>query len=143
MLKRIHTETFGATDPSLKALRDEIMLRFDHRLSIIEALVKEDDINDTCKGYGFVIFDADTEETIIIGDGFRADGGGEGGQGHRAAQALLRLMGLHVAFSIPIANFSESMTLSEIPVDVMREFVKIPIQEKPDKHINYLFARCF
>jgi len=86
-----HTDSFGITHRALKALRDELADRIDHRIAVWElpSLVM-----DHVDGYGLVIVDWITSEAVVIGDGFRGDGRGEGGAGHRAALALLSMYGV-------------------------------------------------
>lgn len=62
--------------------------RIDHRIEVWE--LPSQDIGHV-DGYGLCIIDATTDEAVIIGDGFRGDNGGEGGAGHRAAQAILSI----------------------------------------------------
>jgi len=82
----LHDETLGVTQKALKALRDELAQRIDHKLFIFQVPSTDDH-------YGFFLVDKTAREIAIIGDGFRGDGGGEGGAGHRAAQALLSIYG--------------------------------------------------
>lgn len=84
----VHEDTFGITQRALKSLRDELADRIDHAIVVWQLLARDmDHVN--C--YGFCIIDTTSDEAVIIGDGFRGDGGGEGGAGHRAAQALLSI----------------------------------------------------
>lgn len=89
MKVKVYEETFGITRKSLKALRDELAGRIDHILSVWE--LPAEDTQAEC--YGLCIVDLTVDEAVIIGDGFRRDGGGEGGAGHRAALALLSIFG--------------------------------------------------
>ena len=74
--------TFGITQASLKMLRNELAKRCEHRIDIVQ--VQTDDI---CCGY--LILDLTTNEAVFTGDGFRTDGGGEGGAGFRTAYILI------------------------------------------------------
>jgi len=85
--------THGSTLNALKALRDELILRAKHR--IIPLIVK-DSWGTHVDLYGIFLVDLTTKEGIVIGAGFRGDGGGEGGAGHRSAMALFELMGLYL-----------------------------------------------
>lgn len=87
----LRRDTLGITQLALKSLRNELAARISHEICVIE--VPGDFGTSGC--YGFFIVDKDSQEVIVIGDGFRADGGGEGGAGHRAAQALLSIYGIH------------------------------------------------
>lgn len=84
----LHQETLGVTQRALKALRDELAQRIDHEILVFQ-VPSEDGSH--CEIYGFFLVDKTAEEIVIIGDGFRGDGGGEGGAGHRAALALLAI----------------------------------------------------
>jgi len=87
----IHEETFGVTQPALQALRNELAWRINNK---VEVLSVGSVGNDHCEGYGLFIVDLTTHQVAVVGDGFRADGGGEGGKGHRAACALLDIYGI-------------------------------------------------
>ncbi|MBN2569825.1 MAG: hypothetical protein JXB42_10395 [Deltaproteobacteria bacterium] len=80
-------KSFGITYRSLKVLRDTLATSIGDEIAI--AQVPTDDI--CC---GFLIVNKTTGEATFTGDGFRTDGGGEGGAGYKSAQALLRLFGL-------------------------------------------------
>jgi len=81
-------ETLGITQRALKVLRNTLAYRIDNKLDVWQV-----NSLDTI-AYGFIILDYTKQQAIIIGDGFRSDGGGEGGAGHRAAQALLAIYGI-------------------------------------------------
>ena len=89
MCVTLHENTLGTTEPALQAMRNELATRIRHKLVVCE--VPADNAREC---YGFIIVDHTTGEDIIIGDGFRADGGGTGGAGHRAIQAFLLVMGI-------------------------------------------------
>lgn len=86
----LHRDTLGVTQPALQALRNELAYRFLHDICIIEVPSKHAE----CECYGIFIVDKSVAEVAIIGDGMRGDGGGEGGAGHRACQALLAIYGI-------------------------------------------------
>jgi len=88
---KLHRETLGVTLRALKALRDELAQRIDHALLVFQVPSRD---GSHCDIYGFFLVDRTAGEIVIIGDGFRGDNGGEGGNGHRAAQALLAIYGL-------------------------------------------------
>ena len=87
----LHRETLGVTQRALKALRDELAKRIEHELLIFQVPSTD---GAHCEVYGFFLVDRTAMEVTIIGDGFRGDNGGEGGSGHRAAQALIAIYGL-------------------------------------------------
>lgn len=94
----LHDETLGMTQRALKALRDELALRINHELLIFQV---PSEGGAHCEIYGFFLVDRTAREIAIIGDGFRGDGGGEGGAGHRAALALLAIYHLAPILMMP------------------------------------------
>ena len=92
MKARLDQEALGITERSLKVLRDEIARRVDHDLMVLE--IPTSDI--TC---GYLIVDRTAREAVFTGDGFRTDGGGEGGAGYRAAEAYLDIFRLKPYFT--------------------------------------------
>jgi hypothetical protein len=100
-------ETFGITVKSLKKLRNELADRIHHKISIQK--IQTDNL--CC---GFLIYDATTEEIIWTGDGFRPDGGGEGGVGYKSACALLQIYGFSHFNLIGIEVNFESHTREEV-----------------------------
>lgn len=94
----LHHDTLGVTQPALQALRNELAHRIDHNICVIEvpAVVERAFVGSPhdCETYGVFIVDESAGEVAIIGDGMRGDGGGEGGAGHRAVQALLAIYGV-------------------------------------------------
>ena len=107
---KVHEDTFGITQKALQALRDELATRIDHYIEVWEIPSGEyySGPPRDSQIYGVAILDHTVDEAVIIGDGFRGDGGGEGGAGHRAAQALLSIFG----FSMPYPYY-ELMQFSE------------------------------
>jgi hypothetical protein len=83
---------FGITQRSLQMLRDTLARSIDQHVAVFEVST-----NDLCCGY--LILNRDTGTVTFTGDGFRTDGGGEGGAGYRSAHALLDLFGIR-AFPI-------------------------------------------
>ena len=79
-------DTFGITINSLKMLRNEIAKRLDHVICVLQ--IATGDI--TC---GYLIHDKTDNVLIWTGDGFRTDGGGEGGAGFKTVIALFHLWG--------------------------------------------------
>ena len=80
-------DTFGITLKSLKKLRNTLAEYINDKVAVYK--VNTGDI--TC---GFVIVNHDKEEIVFTGDGFRHDGGGEGGAGYNSARALLTVYGI-------------------------------------------------
>jgi hypothetical protein len=80
-------ETFGITQKSLMALRNFLLSVSDRRIKIV--MVPTGDI--TC---GFLLIDKEWECAYWSGDGFRTDGGGEGGRGYKAAERLINALGM-------------------------------------------------
>lgn len=85
----------GITERSLRNLRNEVARRLDHELIVLETPTSEI----TC---GYLIIDRTANEAVFTGDGFRTDGGGEGGAGYRAAQAYLNVFCVKPYFSEPL-----------------------------------------
>lgn len=102
---KVHTDTFGVTQRALKALRDELADRIDHKIEVWQLPASD---GEEVECYGLVIYDFTDGEVVVIGDGFRGDGGGEGGSGHRAAQALLAIYGLST-----LSKFEQRVTFRE------------------------------
>lgn len=101
--------TFGITQRSLKMLRNSIAARYTHRIAVIEVPTS----NSCC---GFLVLDRDERESIWTGDGFRIDGGGEGGAGYRTAQALFNMFRL-VSIPWEMVNFEEVYTKPEKEIE--------------------------
>lgn len=85
----------GITERSLRNLRNEVARRLDHELIVLEIPTSEI----TC---GYLIIDRTANEAVFTGDGFRTDGGGEGGAGYRAARACLAVFGIKPYFGEPL-----------------------------------------
>ncbi len=78
--------SFGVTQRSLKFLRDSIVRNCDHNLMVVE--IPTDNI---CCGFMIFVQNEDGIEVIWTGDGFRTDGGGEGGAGYNTAETIFHL----------------------------------------------------
>lgn len=76
-------DTFGITQASLKMLRDTIAEKINNKIGIVKVPT-----NDLCCGY--LIFDLEKQNATWTGDGFRLDGGGEGGAGYKSAEIFFR-----------------------------------------------------
>ena len=87
--------SFGITQRSLKILRDTLARGIDQHIAVIEVPT-----NDICCGY--LILNKDAGIATFTGDGFRADGGGEGGAGYRSAQAILNLFNIRALSTRPV-----------------------------------------
>ncbi|GAI88378.1 unnamed protein product, partial [marine sediment metagenome] len=139
----LHDETLGVTQRALKALRDELAQRIAHELFIFQ--VPATDAH--CEVYGFFLVDKTTNEIAIIGDGFRGDGGGEGGAGHRAAQALLSIYGVRPLEMLPedAIPFGEDAETYREAVNKALEIAgesrfEIPQQRKP-RYVDWCFSQ--
>jgi len=86
---------FGITQRSLQMLRDTLARSIDHHVAMFEVST-----NDLC--CGFLVLNRDTGTVTFTGDGFRTDGGGEGGAGYRSARALLDLFGVRAFHAGPV-----------------------------------------
>jgi len=140
----LHEETLGVPQPALKALRNELAQRIDHELLVIQVPTGD---GAHCGVYGFFLVDKSAREIVIIGDGFRGDGGGEGGASGRAAQALLSIYGLR-----PLEMLPEDAILFRKDTETYREAVnkaleiagesrfEIPQQRNP-QYVDWCFAR--
>jgi len=80
-------ETDGITRRSLQKLRNDIADNRTHKM--VAVVVRTSDI-----GCGIALVDLTSRSIHWSGDGFRTDGGGEGGAGYRGAMAMLKAWGL-------------------------------------------------
>lgn len=78
--------TFGITGKSLKMLRNSIALHMRDEIAVIE--VPTGDI--LC---GFLVLNKTQGTATWSGDGFRTDGGGEGGRGYNFAIKMFYMFG--------------------------------------------------
>ena len=124
----LHKETLGFTQMALKALRDELAERIDHELIVFQVPSKN---GSHCDIYGFSLVDKTAREIAIIGDGFRGDGGGEGGKGHRAAQALLAIHRLK-----PIAMTPEEAVLYREDTSAYQEIADRMLEIAEQSHCD-------
>ena len=88
-------ESFGITQRSLKVLRDALARSIDHQIAVVEVPT-----NDLCSG--FLILNKSTGIATFTDDGFRMDGGGEGGAGRKSAMALLTIYGINPILWEPV-----------------------------------------
>ena len=98
--------TFGITQKSLKMLRNVLAEKVNRKIAIVEILT-----NDICCGY--FIFDRELQIATWTGDGFRFDGGGEGGAGYRSATVLFGLFGASVIHHSEQINCNEIYSLQK------------------------------
>ncbi len=139
----LHKDTLGITQRALKALRDELAQRIEHELIVFQV---PSGAHSECGCYGFFLVDRTAGEIAIVGDGFRADGCGEGGAGARAALALLTIY--HLA---PIEMVSEDANpyRGDIPsyqktvdrvLGLVTQFSFEIAKEKPPSYIDWCFS---
>lgn len=81
-------DTFGITGKSLKMLRNALVDNLHDEILVVE--VPTGSI--TC---GFLILNKTRLTATWSGDGFRTDGGGEGGRGYKAAVRILEFFGIY------------------------------------------------
>lgn len=128
-------ETIGITQKALRVLRNVLANNIDHELEVWQV--------DALDGmaYGLIIMDYTKELATVIGDGFRSDGGGEGGAGHRAAQALLAMYGTHPLHSGEYLDYTEDVEdyvalIGSLP----RVHPVIPEKQNP-QYIDFVIRR--
>ena len=119
-------KALGITARSLKVLRDEIARRVDHELIVLE--IPTSDI--TC---GYLIVDRTLNEAVFTGDGFRTDGGGEGGAGYRAAEAYLDIFRLKAYFAEPVDMTEAYAGDSEPLIARLSELAQEALENSPDR----------
>lgn len=141
---KLHKETLGVTQRALKALRDELALRIDHELLVFQVPSTD---GAHCEVYGFFLVDNTAREIVIIGDGFRGDNGGEGGTGHRAAQALLALYRLKPIETMPeeAISYGEDILpyheMANKVLEIAKEYhFNVPLDNHP-QYVDWCFAR--
>ncbi len=140
----LYDETLGITQRALTALRDELAQRIERELLVFQ--VPSGD-GAHCEVYGFLLMDKTAKEVSIVGDGFRGDNGGEGGAGHRAAQALLAMYGLKPIEMMPedAVDYREDISAYREIIDKVLEIAKeyrfeVPKQCKT-QYVDWCFAR--
>ncbi len=80
-------ESFGIAKTSLKVLRNAIAENCGGEIAVVQVPT-----NDICCGY--FIYVPIYDKVIFAGDGFRLDGGGEGGAGQNTAECLFKIFGI-------------------------------------------------
>jgi len=126
-------ETLGITERSLKVLRDEIARRVDHDLMVLPAWLADREIPTSDITCGYLIVDRTANQAVFTGDGFRTDGGGEGGAGYRAAEAYLDIFRLKPYFTEPV-DMTEAYTGNTKPVIAsLSELAQEALENSPDR----------
>ena len=110
--------SFGITQRSLKMLRDALAEKVNHRIAVVKIPT-----NDICCGY--FIFDWEYQNATWTGDGFRTDGGGEGGAGYKSAKVLFDLFGVRDTCWKQV-DFDE---IYHFPEDVIEHQLKVLAQK--------------
>lgn len=95
--------SFGITRKSLLRLRNAIAENIREKLFMVEVATSKI----TCGFFVFVHYNTGVVSAIWTGDGFRTDGGGEGGRGYASAMKILSL------FGIDNHNLSDSNVIQE------------------------------
>jgi len=139
----LHEESLGITQKALWALRDELAKRAAHKLVVYRVPSVD---GGHCDIYGVFIIDFTDEEIAIIGDGFRGDNGGEGGAGHRAAQALMAIYGLNPLEMMPddAIDYTENMSLYAPIARKLQDYAeaenpRVPVWLAPH-YVDWVFA---
>lgn len=129
--KLIHNEeSAGITSKSLRELRNALAKTIDSQTMILA--VKTGEI--TC---GFLVIDKTENTAYWSGDGFRTDGGGEGGRGFKSAEEMIEQTFRH--FYLPAYEYgwyySFDMTNSAL-IQQLRELAKQVIEEGEEWRIT-------
>lgn len=106
---KFDVSTFGITHRSLKLLRNAIAESARHKIVVVEV-----PIDDLC--CGFMVLDYDMQSATWTGDGFRTDGGGEGGAGYKTAKVLFDIFGITPVLW-ELSNIEETYTLPEEEIE--------------------------
>ena len=136
---KIYYDSMGYTQKSLQNLRNELSRRIDHKVSVFQY-----SSNNICCGH--IIIDKTSNEIVLTGDGFRTDGGGEGGSGYNSAQKLFHLFGIyahHIDITPPILPYVESEQERKneklkIETRLLKELEKYDYLNYDDNHIDKL-----
>lgn len=102
----IDENTLGYTEPSLRRLRNELARRIDHKIQVHQIQTES-----ICAG--FLIVDVTVGEAVWSGDGFRTDGGGEGGAGTKTAETLFTIFDITPYYG-EIAVGNGAVTVTEL-----------------------------
>jgi len=142
-LVQFHDETLGITQAALTALRNELCERFHNEILVFQVPSREN----SCRCYGFIILDRIFKDIVIVGDGFRADGKGEGGAGHRAAQTLLTLLGVRqveMLYPQQAIEFSAELSAYEAYLQLLLSYASVENWQKPCEqiphYVDFLFS---
>ena len=101
-----NNEAWGYTNPSLRRLRNSLCSFFCDYVCVVEV----ETLDGLC---GFLILNSTENVAVFTGDGFRTDGGGEGGAGYNTAQALFAILGIPVSISISIADKIKKLSIGD------------------------------
>lgn len=108
-------DAWGITNKSLTNFRNALVDCWNDRIALFEAgTMQEGEI------VGFVVVNKDKKQIIFTGDGFRRDGGGEGGTGYRSVKHLCDLLGIEQS---KILQFDIADTMEFDPDYVKREIL--------------------
>ena len=121
--------TLGITYRSLRLLRNEIARRVDHDLLVVE-------VPTTHLTSGYLIIDRTANEAVFTGDGFRTDGGGEGGAGYRAAEAYLDIFRLNPYMADPVDMAPAYEGNSDTVVEGLRGIAEAALKETSGQFIK-------
>jgi hypothetical protein len=83
----IHWEDMGSTEKSIKGIRNELAKRSTNELLLFKWS------SNGQHTYGFLLVDFTLQEIVFTGNGFRIDGGGEGGRVAKKISDFLRIYG--------------------------------------------------
>jgi len=101
-------KTFGVSQESLKRLRDSLAAYNESKIAVVRVPT-----NEMCCGYlifvDIIFVDGQEAPVIWTGDGFRMDGGGEGGAAENTARVLFDLFGVW-----PITDGSQPLYQEDI-----------------------------
>ena len=129
---RLHRETLR-TAQSLKALRNELAKRISHELLVFKVPSIDGAHGEV---YGFFLVDKTARDIVIIGDGFRGDGCGESGAGHRAALALLAIYHL-----VPIEVMPEEAILYRDDASAYQEIADKVLEMAEESHFEIAWGK--
>jgi len=131
----LYSETLGITSKALMILRNVLANKIGHELEVWQVAALDG------MAYGLIVMDYTKEQAVIIGDGFRPDGGGEGGAGHRAAQALLAIYGIKLHESDEVVDYTEDVEdYTELVASIPRIHPIIPQSQHP-QYIDFIIRR--
>lgn len=107
---------WGTTNQGCTILKNEICNKSNHEIYIIK--IETGVI--TC---GFLIIDRTTNQMVFTGDGFRTDGGGEGGRGYKKALEFLNFVGIQMIPTLVNTWDSDNLKPYEVSTIEKRAFI--------------------